>query len=311
LTDGKNYVGADLLVGPFCENFYLDSYGGGGNLIIYSERGEKMKKILMTMVFICMVGLIGCEDEDMISENKELKAQVNDLKGQVAALEEENAKLKETADYHYQQGVDFQNAGDWNNAKIEFETVINKYPESELVSKAKSKLKETIDKLAEIVFNDAVGLMENEQWTQAKAKLEMLVESYPDSSYVGKAKSKLRTVETELMYVLSTQDEAFQEWKDFRNNEDKYMGDVVTWKLKVRYVSSTSESPICSLYGDYNYDVALLGIEGFTYQASVMLGKLPVVRDDDWLVVTGEFKGISSDAVIMLKPIRVKNLGVQ
>ncbi|HUT99218.1 MAG TPA: tetratricopeptide repeat protein [bacterium] len=260
-----------------------------------------MKKTMMTIVFISMVGLIGCEDEDMINENKELKAQVNDLKGQVAALEEENAKLKETADYHYQQGVDFQNAGDWNNAKIEFETVINKYPESELVLKAKSKLKETIDKLAEIIFNDAVGLIENEQWTQAKAKLEMLIESYPDSSYVGKSRSRINSIEYELRYIAKSEDEAIAEWKNFRNNENAMQGTITTWRVEVKYRKSHEYlggggNYLCSLEGNYSYPVL------------VRFEKSP--NKGDWYKVTGKLWYVTDDGEVQFEDVeKLENIG--
>jgi len=64
------------------------------------------------------------------------------LKEKVATLESENSKLKETADYHYQTGLDKIKASDFPTAKSEFETVISKYPANLLVSSAKQRLSE-------------------------------------------------------------------------------------------------------------------------------------------------------------------------
>ncbi len=261
-----------------------------------------MKKTLMTIVFICMAGLIGCEDEEMINENKELKDEVKDLKEQVALLEEENASLKETADYHYRQGIDFFNAGNWNNARTEFEVVINKYPESELVSKAKSKLKETIDKLAESVFNTAVDLMEKEQWADARTKLEELIETYPDSSYVRKARSKIQTIEYELRYIAKTENEAISEWKYFRSNEDAYKGTITTWRVQIRYRWSHEFLGgggiyLCSLEGNYSYPVLVMFIEQSPNKG-------------DWYKVTGKLWSVTDDGEVKLEDIeRLDYLG--
>jgi hypothetical protein len=102
-----------------------------------------------------------------------------------------------------------------------------------------------------------------------------------------------------------------EQWKIFRDNEEEYKGERVTWKMKV--LGIYSDTPHCYLYYDYNDTpyVDLTGVEGFTYNAAVMLGKLPVVHDNDWLLVTGEFVGVNSDGDILLKPIKVENLGVQ
>lgn len=58
-----------------------------------------------------------------------------------------------------------------------------------------------------------------------------------------------------------------------------------------------------------DYKVLVDGPGGWTYQAASIFGKVPEVKEDDWIVVTGEFKYVSSDGVVVLNPIRVKNEG--
>jgi len=58
-----------------------------------------------------------------------------------------------------------------------------------------------------------------------------------------------------------------------------------------------------------DYAVAIEGPEGFTYQAGALLGKVPVVKEKDWIVVTGKFQYVSSDNVVVLKSLRIKNEG--
>jgi len=40
-----------------------------------------------------------------------------------------------------------------------------------------------------------------------------------------------------------------------------------------------------------------------------MMGYLPKVREDDWLVVKGKLDYISADGVVVLEPIEVRNEG--
>jgi len=58
-----------------------------------------------------------------------------------------------------------------------------------------------------------------------------------------------------------------------------------------------------------DYPVVVQGTRGCTYQAASMMGYLPKVREDDWLVVKGKLDYISADGVVVLEPIEVRNEG--
>lgn len=186
---------------------------------------------------------------------------------------------KETADYHYQQGVDFFAASKYEEAKTEFETVIEKYPLSPLVTYAKQQLVKVESELTK---------MEAEKLAEEKRRQE------------------------EEKYSPRSPQEAIDEWREFRNNEKAYKGTVTTWRFQVEFISY--ENPVGYLdraaggYGSM-YAVAILGPKSFTYQASAFLGDMPVVKQRDWIVVTGKFQYVSSDNVIALSPIHVKNEG--
>lgn len=66
-------------------------------------------------------------------------------------LEEEIKKLKETAQYHYQNGIDKLDAYDYQGAAESFKTVIDKYPNDPLVVISKRHLAMT-EKLQEAVM---------------------------------------------------------------------------------------------------------------------------------------------------------------
>jgi tetratricopeptide (TPR) repeat protein len=80
-------------------------------------------------VFFIGLYLIGCsrkELNELRAENKELKAEI--------------AELKETAQDYYQQGVYQVSLGKYDNAKDDFQTVIDMFPTSPLVSHAKEQM---------------------------------------------------------------------------------------------------------------------------------------------------------------------------
>jgi len=77
------------------------------------------------------------------------KARTADLQGKVSSLEQEVAKLKETSDYYYQQGVDFQSSGNLADAKAAFEAVVAKFPTSNLVGSARQRLAAVNQAIAE------------------------------------------------------------------------------------------------------------------------------------------------------------------
>jgi len=99
---------------------------------------------------------------------------------------------------------------------------------------------------------------------------------------------------------------AIEEWIRFRNNEDSYKGTTVTWYFQVSYF--TKECPLG--YLDFpDYPVVVQGTHGCTYQAASVMGYLPKVREDDWLVVKGRLDYISADGVVVLEPIEINNEG--
>jgi hypothetical protein len=93
-----------------------------------------MKKKLA--VIIILVGLIGCNNNEL----EKLKSENAQLKSENTQLRSEIAKLKETDDFHYKLGVDYLNQKNWAQAKTEFLTVIQKYPQSKLILDAKKGL---------------------------------------------------------------------------------------------------------------------------------------------------------------------------
>lgn len=227
--------------------------------------------VIITLAFVSA----GCGYEEI----EKLRAENEALRREVASLKQEITKFKETPDYHYRQGVDFLSSQKYEEAKTEFETVIEKYPTSSLVASAKQQLGKVKRELAKI---EARRIAEEKRWQE------------------------------EEKYRPRSPREAIEEWKRFRNNEKACKGTVTTWRFKCQHIFG--ECPYGCLDpieqgGRAEYEVWLAGLEGRTYQVAVFFGEVPRVREGDWLVVTGKFKYVSSDGAVVLEPIRVKNEG--
>ena len=269
----------------------------------------KQTFLIRPIIVSACIGLVlflatGCGKEEM----QKLRSENEELKQTVATLEKEISKLKETAEFHYQQGIDLLKDSKSEKAKAELEAVIEKYPDSSLVGSASQQL-ETV--------NREIKRLEAEKIAEAKRRIE------------------------EQQYQPKSQEVALAEWDNFRTNPDKCKGTVTTWNLKVSGLYSivvqalgmvgTVEYLHCycfpegrtGIYGPAREGtVQVFGPSGYTpgqpikgqksffgYRELVSLGKAPKVSKNDWIVVTGEFIGVSEDGEIILKAIRIKNEG--
>lgn len=265
-----------------------------------------MRKTIYWLAVLTMIGVLGygCGKEEM----QKLRSENEGLKQKVATLEEEISKLKETAESHYQQGIDLLKDSKYEEAKSELEAVIDKYPDSSLVSSAKQQLE---------IVNREIKRVEAEKVAEEKRRIE------------------------EQQYQPKSKEEAISEWDYFRAEPDKYKGTVTTWNLKVSAILSivvrtlgtvgTVDYVYChcfpegrrGIYGPAREGtVQVFGPSGynpgqpiknqkslFGYRELVSLGKAPKVSKNDWIVVTGEFIGVSEGGEIILKAIRIKNEG--
>jgi hypothetical protein len=109
------------------------------------------------------------------------------LKNQIQSLEQENAKLKETADFYFQKGVDLQLSGDISGATTAFNTVISKFPTSKLASISSGRVSEIN---AAAVAKQAAEFAEAQRQKDEQARLEVLTGEYISySAFYAKALS--------------------------------------------------------------------------------------------------------------------------
>jgi len=107
---------------------------------------QKQSGAIIGIIIALFLVFSGCGQEEI----QKLRSENEVLKNKVVSLEQEIFKLKETADYHYQEGVSLLSANKYEDAKLEFETVIKKYTLSPLVTSAKQQLVKVKDVLAKI-----------------------------------------------------------------------------------------------------------------------------------------------------------------
>ncbi len=124
--------------------------------------------IIATLISITLFLMNGCGREEvqrLQSEKQAMKNENETLKSKITLLEQEISKLKETAEFHYHQGIDLSKDNKYGEAKAELEAVIEKYPASPLVSSAKQQLEKVnreikkLDKEKQLVAEKAQALV--------------------------------------------------------------------------------------------------------------------------------------------------------
>lgn len=105
----------------------------------------------MAAVLIALLGSCAVLQDSQLAGEKARNAE---LQQKVESLEQEVTALKETPDNYFQRGVDMEYAGNLQEAKMDFEAVITKFPKSNLVGSARERL---IFVNAEIAHKEAQG----------------------------------------------------------------------------------------------------------------------------------------------------------
>lgn len=107
---------------------------------------KMLRSGLIVSLMVGVVLLAGCGQK----ESERLRKENLELKKKITKLEQDLSKLKETPEYYYQQGIDSFSAGNFEQARQLFQSVVDRYPNSQLVSVVQTKIKEVDKKLAEI-----------------------------------------------------------------------------------------------------------------------------------------------------------------
>ena len=97
-----------------------------------------MNKIKILFFLVFSIFLVSCNDEEL---NK-LKQENEQLKTKIEMLEQENNKLKETAEMYWQNAIESFNNKKYFETKDTLKNLIDNFPTSDLVEKAKEKIKE-------------------------------------------------------------------------------------------------------------------------------------------------------------------------
>ncbi|MCL2334979.1 MAG: hypothetical protein FWC57_02825 [Endomicrobia bacterium] len=93
------------------------------------------RAVQIAVILIACLSLSSCKYDELKKENDALKAKIE-------ALEQENTKLKETAENYWQNAVNSLSKQDYEQAKNIFSQIIDKFPASELAQKSKDKIGE-------------------------------------------------------------------------------------------------------------------------------------------------------------------------
>jgi len=83
-----------------------------------------------------LIGYAAYQDSQLTDE----RGRNTELQNKIDSLERQVTSLKETPENYFQRGVDMQYAGNFPEAKRDFEAVISKFPSSALAQSAQERL---------------------------------------------------------------------------------------------------------------------------------------------------------------------------
>jgi len=136
-------------------------------------------------------------------EIQQLKASgdVSALKNKIEALETENQKLKETAQFYFDKGVNFTTDKDYEGAKNAFETILKRFPNDPLSDEASAQLKglgnaKLGDYLAGV--DDTLSLEDKYSYETARDKLSESIDTCKKCKNARDAKKKLKAIKKTL-----------------------------------------------------------------------------------------------------------------
>lgn len=134
-------------------------------------------------LFLFPLLLLNCNSDKIAAlskQNSDLTESLNKLKDQTKALEAENANLKNTATFFFQRGIDFKSKSDFDNALMDMQSVIDKFPSDILVPKAKKEL-DLIGKEVEARKQKALAEgQEQRRREEAEARLNGVATTFED-----------------------------------------------------------------------------------------------------------------------------------
>ena len=222
------------------------------------------------------------------TENQTLENENRTLKNRSDSLEDVVAALRAGPENSYREAMDLLAVDRYGEAKTQLESLVQKFPTSSVAGNAREQLAKLAGTLAKI---------EADRQAKEKQRIE---------------EEKRHQQQDEAKYKPLPHDAAIEQWKQFRN-ERAEKGTLTTWEFEVGYIDPWGNPRgwlhLDTHFGNLECPVVVQG-DGYSSYATVAAsGKLPVVREDDWIIVTGLFCAVSKDGEVILTPVRVTNEG--
>ena len=160
--------------------------------------------VMLASSACCSSGELEAAQQELADAKASIDAkdsQIADLQRQVAVLEAENETLKQTAQYHYNLGVNALAAKDWTTAEAAFNDVVERFPNDPLVPDAKTKLLEAANgRLGAYLgrVDSTLSLSDKGTYSGAVAELEGMIATCGRCTNVRDAQSKLNSIKRTL-----------------------------------------------------------------------------------------------------------------
>lgn len=152
------------------------------------------------------------EGEKYLADNELNKAEEN-FKQLVSSYPENNycplaqealkliqqKQIDQKARLEFENGLEYLEKKDYNNARIKFEGVLKKFPDSNYKKDAETKLKETLSYQADVgaykFYKRALNFVKEEDYDQAVEAFQQVIDKYPNSNYVPLSKDGIADIQ--------------------------------------------------------------------------------------------------------------------
>lgn len=108
-------------------------------------------------------------------------------------------RIDQKAKSELEKGQEYLNNKDYLKARLKFEEVIQKFPDSRYKEDAELKLKEAIVYESDIgayeLYKKALTLIKNDNYDQALKTFQQLIDQYPNSNYITLAKAGIKSTQ--------------------------------------------------------------------------------------------------------------------
>ncbi len=144
---------------------------------------------VLVIIPVLLFSFIGCSKKNPLeSRVQELQKKIRNLQIENKKLKAELEQLKQTDSYYYQKAISERTKGNYNASNKLLKQLIERFPNSKYVAKAKSLIKQNLYDWQKTLYESALSDYKAKKYRQSNETLAVLLEKFPKGPFSAKAK---------------------------------------------------------------------------------------------------------------------------